>query len=79
MVLRILGTNNGRIWPWRNWLIYTTIGFVTVISVINMVLTFAQCDPPEALWNPTIPHNCWDTKITADFAIFDGCKCSSLQ
>jgi hypothetical protein len=59
---------------WRKRIIIFAIGSATVITVINIVLTFAQCSPVEALWNPGLvaegKAQCWSPSIQTNFAIF---------
>jgi hypothetical protein len=48
---------------WRKWIIWFTIVFTFVFNCLNCILTFTQCDPPKALWQPDVPHKCWDPSI----------------
>lgn len=59
---------------WRKWMIIFAIVSAFIITVINIVLTFAQCSPPEALWNPAMiaegKAKCWPPSVQTNFAIF---------
>ncbi|TWU70622.1 hypothetical protein ED733_000770 [Metarhizium rileyi] len=59
---------------WRKRMVIFAISSAFVITVINIVLTFAQCSPPEALWNPALVASgeatCLPPYIQTDFAIF---------
>ncbi|KAF5131100.1 hypothetical protein E5D57_007449 [Metarhizium anisopliae] len=59
---------------WRKRLVIFAISSVFVITVINIIFTFAQCSPVEALWNPALiaqgKAKCWPPSVQTDFAIF---------
>ena len=56
-------------------LIYCTLALVWIMAIICCILTYAQCDPPRALWEPEIPHNCWDPLVQSRFAIATRSEC----
>ncbi|KAF2236998.1 hypothetical protein EV356DRAFT_530507 [Viridothelium virens] len=67
LVLRIMGRNGF----WRKWFLYFGSAFTAAVSTIAITLTFAQCSPSRALWNPTLPGaHCWDPRVNTDFSIF---------
>ena len=70
MLLRIMGPNT----VWRRYLVLFAISTAFVISCINVVLTYAQCSPVDALWNPSLiaegKATCLKPSIQTDFAIF---------
>ncbi len=66
LILRILGPST----IWRKWILYGCMASVFIINAIGSILTFVQCNPPRALWTPTIPSHCWDPKVQSDYAIF---------
>ncbi|KUL82025.1 hypothetical protein ZTR_11392 [Talaromyces verruculosus] len=71
LVLRVIGSIS--IIPkyaWYKWLIVVTLTLVWCTTIVNCVMTYAQCDPPSALWNPDIQHRCWDPEIEPHFAYF---------
>ncbi|OAQ65152.1 hypothetical protein VFPPC_06312 [Pochonia chlamydosporia 170] len=59
---------------WRKWMVIFAIGSAFIITVINIILTFAQCSPSEALWNPGLiaegKATCWSPSVQTNFAIF---------
>ena len=66
LILRIMGPNT----IWRKWILYGCMASVLVINAIGSILTFVQCNPPRALWTPTIHAHCWNPKVQSDYAIF---------
>lgn len=59
---------------WRKWfLCFATISAL-LISIVNIVLTFTQCSPVEALWNQQLlkegQAKCLSPSIQINFAIF---------
>ncbi|OAA33221.1 integral membrane protein [Moelleriella libera RCEF 2490] len=59
---------------WRKWfLCFATISAL-LISIVNIVLTFTQCSPVEALWNQQLlkegQTKCLSPSIQINFAIF---------
>jgi hypothetical protein len=67
LVLRIIGAAGGR---WRKWLLYVVMAVVAVTGSLDCIFTYVQCSPPKALWEPSIPHTCWNPKIQSNYAIF---------
>jgi len=38
-----------------------------------VIILYAQCDPPKALWDSTVENpKCWDPTILVDYSIFAG-------
>lgn len=70
LMLRILGSST----VWRKLILFFAVGGAFVFSVLNIIFTYAQCRPVQALWDPSLLANgqatCWDPKIQTDFAIF---------
>ena len=64
LILRVLPPGS----VWRRWIILSTIIFVFVFDCVNVVLTFVQCSPPRALWEPEIEHTCWDVSVQTNIA-----------
>ena len=64
LILRLLPPSS----VWRKWFIWSTIVFVFLFDSVNCVITFVQCSPPRALWDPQIPHTCWDPKVQTNIA-----------
>lgn len=40
--------------------------------VTASITTFAQCDPPRALWEDVPGAKCWDASVQAGIATFGG-------
>ena len=69
LILRIMGPST----VWRKWSLYVCIILNFIIAVLACILTFVQCNPPRALWEPPsqVPGaKCWNPKHQADYAIF---------
>lgn len=64
MILRLLPPSS----KWRKWSVRIIIWFTFLFNIANMIITFAQCSPPRALWEPTIPHTCWDPEVQLKIA-----------
>lgn len=43
-----------------------------VLSAIDVVMLFLQCNPPHAAWDRSIPHICWSPNVLAGFSCFVG-------
>lgn len=70
LILRIIGPST----RWRKWSLYLSIVLTFVVGTVSCILTFAQCNPPRALWEPTkVPGaKCWKPNVQSNFAIFSG-------
>lgn len=67
LVLRIM---SGDSTAWRRWLVYGAMGLTALINGLDCIFTYVQCSPPKALWDPSVPHTCWDPRIQSRFAMF---------
>ena len=70
LILKILGPKSF----WRKWSIWFIVILTFISNSINCILTFAQCDPPRALWELQIPAKCWDPKVQLSYALWVGGK-----
>ena len=70
LVLRFTGPNT----VWRKLFLYTCIVSTLVIFVVNTILSYAQCNPPRALWEKVPNASCWKPKIFVHYANFSGSK-----
>lgn len=43
-----------------------------IVAFICSVITYTQCTPLEALWNPTIPHKCLPSNAIVGILYFNG-------
>ncbi|KAL9045811.1 MAG: hypothetical protein Q9214_001211 [Letrouitia sp. 1 TL-2023] len=66
LILRLLGPDN----VWRRRVVWFVIIFTPLINAINIALTFAQCDPPKALWDRKVKARCWNPNVQLYFAYF---------
>ncbi|KAK2606307.1 hypothetical protein QQS21_003238 [Conoideocrella luteorostrata] len=70
LLYRVIGSTTF----WRKWSLCFTVVSALVFSIVNVALTFAQCSPPSALWNPHLVETgeakCWPPSIQTNFAIF---------
>ncbi|KAG5924713.1 hypothetical protein E4U42_004565 [Claviceps africana] len=59
---------------WRKWLLCLAIALGMVFSVVNVVLTYAQCSRPEALWDRALvaegKADCWSPIVQLRFSLF---------
>ena len=71
LVLRIIGPiGHARRGGWRRWFIGGTLILIWMATIVNCIMTYTQCSPAAALWNPSIPHECWNFNVEPHFAIF---------
>lgn len=66
LILRVMGNR----FVWQKWTIWAAIILTFLLNSVNIILTFAQCDPPRALWEKNVPAKCWDPKVQSDYAFF---------
>lgn len=66
LILRFMSRNT----VWRRALLYFIIGTIFIINSLGCIFTFVQCDPPRALWNPTIKAKCWDPSVQQNYNYF---------
>jgi len=45
------------------YVLYFTLGLLTVITIEVFVVTMAQCQPIAKGWNPTLPGLCWSPNV----------------
>lgn len=57
---------------WRRWSLYLASGLTAINTVIMIILTFAQCEKPAALWDGDLRKKtkCWDPSIQSSFSIY---------
>jgi hypothetical protein len=68
LILRLLNRTS----IWRRWSLYVAAALTSINTVIMMILTFAQCEKPAALWDPVVRSRtkCWDPEIQSSFSIY---------
>lgn len=72
LILQIMGKSKWR----RAFLIYGAMIGSFILCTIAIILTFVQCRPVAALWNPELvvmgKATCWPTHRQADFNLLVG-------
>lgn len=70
LILRLLNISS----KWRKYGIWALMILVSIVTALTVVLTFVQCENPEALWNPPIRKTtrCWDPHVQTSFSTFAG-------
>jgi hypothetical protein len=74
LIMRIITLNN----VWMRYVLWFVMGSMALFSVLDCIFNFVQCDPPRALWEPNIPHKCWDSRVQSGIAIFNACMSLSF-
>ncbi|KAI9643620.1 hypothetical protein NHQ30_008242 [Ciborinia camelliae] len=49
-------------WP-KHFLWFCIISCL-IFVFIDIIFTYVQCTPAKALWDPTVPHTCWEPKFS---------------
>ena len=68
LIFRILGPDSRRL---RHG-IYALLTINVVVDILAVVLTFAQCDVPAALWDSSLApvSHCWDPSVDTTYSLF---------
>lgn len=77
LILRLLGPSSF----WRKWFLYVNIVLNFVLGSLTVIFTFAQCNPPRALWEgmTRLPNaKCWNPSSQLDFSIFSSSKFENI-
>ena len=76
LIIRLLN----RASVWRRWSLYVASAITTANTVIMIVLTFAQCENPAALWDSAVKGKtkCWNPSIQSSFSIY-GASCHAVM
>ncbi|KAI0389949.1 hypothetical protein F5Y17DRAFT_446906 [Xylariaceae sp. FL0594] len=66
---------------WRRLSICVQRSLTMIANSISVVLTFAQCKDPAALWDPAVRATtyCWDPRVQSDFSTFTGSLNSAVD
>ncbi len=51
----------------------------SIVMIVAAIISFAQCNPPRALWEIVPGAVCWDPSIQADWAVFGSAYSSFLD
>lgn len=68
LLLRLLGPQA----KYSKWFLYISITLFTLTMVVASITTFAQCNPPRALWEDVPGAVCWDASVQAGIATLGG-------
>ncbi|KAI0411007.1 hypothetical protein F5X98DRAFT_368384 [Xylaria grammica] len=70
LLLRLIASTS----RWRRITIYVLMALTVIFSILAVVFTFAQCQNPAALWDPSVHAmtSCWDPKVQSNFSTFTG-------
>lgn len=68
LIVRLLD----RVAYWRKWFLYGLSIWTILNTILMIVLTFAQCKNPKALWQPELKATttCWDPSVQSNFSIY---------
>lgn len=76
-VVLLLERIMGQTTIWRRWFLWVNMALFTASMVVSSILSFAQCNPPRALWSEVPGSVCLKPSIQANFATFT-CAYSSF-
>lgn len=56
---------------WRTRVLYFIALSINLLNALACIFTFAQCNPPRALWNPKLAATakCWNPAVFAHYTI----------
>lgn len=68
LILRLLN----RASVWRRWSLYIASVWTALNTIGMIVLTYAQCENPAALWDTSLKEStkCWDPRVQSSFSIY---------
>lgn len=67
---------------WPNRFLWTVVWLQFLVDVATVIVSFAQCQPISAFWEPDPQKYCWSPKVQQYTGFFQGCMfmfCHSLQ
>ena len=67
LVLRILKGAT----VWRKKFLHGSMGITIVATTVSIVVLFAQCSPPRALWDQVPGAKCWNANVSVDIQIIN--------
>ncbi|KAL8687846.1 MAG: hypothetical protein Q9218_006091 [Villophora microphyllina] len=65
LMLRIMGPQT----VWQKRVIYSQLAVYMIITILDIILIFAQCSPPRALWEKVPDSKCWNPVVSTDITI----------
>jgi len=62
--------------PWKHgkWFLYFITISLLCFSAPDCIFVFVQCSPPNSLWDPSVPSQCWPFSVVFYYSAFVGCK-----
>lgn len=54
--------------------LYSIVTILAIATTLSAIFSFAQCDLPSHVWNPTKPAKCWSPNVLKYTTIFQGCE-----
>lgn len=53
---------------WYRRIIWFLILSTILNTCLNMIVKFVECNPPKGLWQPFVPHTCWDQNVSLEIS-----------
>ncbi|KAI0468813.1 hypothetical protein F4859DRAFT_516565 [Xylaria cf. heliscus] len=77
LLLRLIPTTT----KWMRRIVWVLMSITMLTNTLSVILTFAQCRNPAALWDPDLRAStqCWDPKVQTDFSILTGSLNSAVD
>ena len=69
LLVRLFG-----VYTWLKWFLVLFTALQTVVASVSIIIAFAQVDPVQGLWNPTLPARRWDPRIGQYYVYVSQCK-----
>ncbi len=63
---------------WHAYFLHTINVILLLINIPLIIWTYAQCQPPSLLWDPSLAGACEDPRMQGSFALFQGCESTDL-
>lgn len=64
---------------WHAYFLHTINVILLLINIPLIVWTYAQCQPPSLLWDPSLAGSCEDPRMQGSFALFQGCESADVD
>jgi hypothetical protein len=55
---------------WPRYCLWFIAASMNLITLVTIILLFAQCTPVEKNWDHSVPGSCWDLSYTLKFGFF---------
>ena len=70
LILRIIGPNT----VWRKRFIYFNLAIYWATTILTIIITFVQCSPSRALWEPVPGSRCLNKDVAVDITLLQSGK-----